>query len=175
MNHQIQLKALEAYTRDIGKNIARIDEKAMNALGASAGDVVKVEGSHKTISKCLPLYPSDEGKGIARVDGLIRKNAGISIGDTMTISKIGQLPVEKLVVAPITRRSVANALFPSVDSDPNPKYLVEILSGMAVATGDMVMMPYLGMWIDLIVLEIQPSNANIVNTNTIVELLPSVI
>ena len=73
----ISLKVLEAYTRDVGRGVARIDYDSMDSLSASTGDVVEIKGKRKTVAKCLPLYPSDEGKGIIRVDGLVRNNAGM--------------------------------------------------------------------------------------------------
>jgi hypothetical protein len=38
----ITLKALESYTRDVGRGIARIDYDVMDSLGMSTGDVVEV-------------------------------------------------------------------------------------------------------------------------------------
>ena len=79
-NDHLSLKILEAYTRDVGRAIARIDYDSMDSLSVSTGDVVESGGKRKTVAKCLPLYPSDEGKGIIRVDGLVRNNAGVAIG-----------------------------------------------------------------------------------------------
>src|ERR1700674_3457586 len=96
---QVQLKVLEAYTRDVGRGVARIDYDAMDALDASTGDVIEIRGKRRTVAKCLPLYPSDEGRGIVRVDGLIRNNAGIAIGDVVIVKKVKAPPAEKVVVA----------------------------------------------------------------------------
>ena len=35
----LSLKVLEAYTRDVGRGVARIDYDSMDTLGASTGDV----------------------------------------------------------------------------------------------------------------------------------------
>ena len=99
--HNLSLKVFEAYTRDVGRGVARIDYDSMDSLSASTGDVVEIKGKRKTVAKCLPLYPSDEGKGIIRVDGLVRNNAGIVIGDTVIVKKIKAVPAEKVVVAPL--------------------------------------------------------------------------
>ena len=85
--NSISLKVLEAYTRDVGRGIARIDYDTMDSLAVSTGDVVEIRGKRRTTAKCLPLYPSDEGKGIIRIDGLVRNNSGIAIGDTIFIRK----------------------------------------------------------------------------------------
>ena len=73
------LKVLEAYTRDVGRAVARIDYDTMDSLNASTGDIIEIQGKRRTVAKCLPLYPSDEGKGIVRVDGLVRNNAGLAM------------------------------------------------------------------------------------------------
>ncbi|HZS73078.1 MAG TPA: hypothetical protein VFA69_01105, partial [Candidatus Nitrosotalea sp.] len=68
--NSVQLKILEAYTRDVGRGVTRIDYESMDALGASTGDILEITGKRRSVARCLPLYPSDEGKGIIRVDGL---------------------------------------------------------------------------------------------------------
>jgi transitional endoplasmic reticulum ATPase len=85
-NNTVSLKILEAYTRDVGRGVARLDYESMDSLSASTGDVVEIRGKRRTVAKCLPLYVSDEGKGIVRVDGLVRNNAGVAIGDTVVIT-----------------------------------------------------------------------------------------
>jgi hypothetical protein len=65
-----------AYTRDVGRGVARLDYDSMDSLNTSTGDVVEIGGKRRTVAKCLPLHPSDEGKGRIRVDGLVRNNAG---------------------------------------------------------------------------------------------------
>src|SRR5687768_8786597 len=97
----VSLKVLEAYTRDVGRGVARIDYDSMDSLSASTGDVIEIRGKRRTVAKCLPLYPSDEGNGIIRVDGLVRHNAGVAIGDTVVVRKIKAVPAEKVIVAPI--------------------------------------------------------------------------
>ncbi len=127
------LKVLEAYTRDVGRGVARIDYDSMDSLSASTGDVVEIKGKRKTVAKCLPLYPSDEGKGIIRVDGLVRNNAGIAIGDTVLVRKIKAVPAEKVVVAPLEA-------IPPIDE----RYLADALESVPLIKGDNVMVPYFG-------------------------------
>jgi transitional endoplasmic reticulum ATPase len=129
----ISLKVLEAYTRDVGRGVARIDYDSMDALGASTGDVVEIRGKRKTVAKCLPLYPSDEGKGIIRVDGLVRNNAGVAIGDTVIVRKIKAVPAEKVIVAPLEA-------IPPIDE----RYLADALESVPLIKGDNVMVPYFG-------------------------------
>src|ERR671930_1538542 len=102
LSNILSLKVLEAYTRDVGRGVARIDYDSMDSLSDSTGDVIEIKGKdRRTVAKCLPLYPSDEGKGIIRVDGLVRNNTGVAIGDTVVVRKIKAVPAEKVIVAPL--------------------------------------------------------------------------
>ena len=127
------LKVLEAYTRDVGRGVARIDYDSMDSLSASTGDVIEIRGKRRTVTKCLPLYPSDEGKGIIRVDGLVRNNAGVAIGDTVVVRKIKAVPAEKVIVAPLEA-------IPPIDE----RYLADAMESVPLIKGDNVMVPYFG-------------------------------
>jgi transitional endoplasmic reticulum ATPase len=129
----LSLKVLEAYTRDVGRGVARIDYDSMDSLSASTGDVIEIRGKRRTVAKCLPLYPSDEGKGIIRVDGLVRNNAGVAIGDTVVVRKIKAVPAEKVIVAPLEA-------IPPIDE----RYLADALESVPLIKGDNVMVPYFG-------------------------------
>jgi transitional endoplasmic reticulum ATPase len=129
----LSLKVLEAYTRDVGRGVARIDYDSMDSLSASTGDVIEIRGKRRTVAKCLPLYPSDEGKGIVRVDGLVRNNAGVAIGDTVVVRKIKAVPAEKVIVAPLEA-------IPPIEE----RYLADALESVPLIKGDNVMVPYFG-------------------------------
>ncbi len=145
------LKVLEAYTRDVGRGVARIDYESMDNLGASTGDVVEIKGKRRTVAKCLPLYPSDEGKGIIRIDGLVRNNAGVAIGDTVIVKKIKAVTAEKVIVAPLEA-------IPPIDE----RYLADALESMPLVKGDNVMVPYFGGRLTFQVVAVQPANAEAV-------------
>jgi transitional endoplasmic reticulum ATPase len=143
---QVQLKVLEAYTRDVGRGVARIDYDAMDALDASTGDVIEIRGKRRTVAKCLPLYPSDEGRGIIRIDGLIRNNAGVAIGDVVTVRKVKAPPAEKVVVAPLEA-------VPPIDE----RYLADALESVPVTKGDNIMIPYFGGRLTFQVIGVSPA------------------
>ena len=42
--NNLSLKVLEAYTRDVGRGVARIDYDSMDNLSASTGDVIEIKG-----------------------------------------------------------------------------------------------------------------------------------
>ncbi|MGA9942189.1 MAG: AAA family ATPase, partial [Nitrososphaeraceae archaeon] len=151
------LKALEAYTRDVGRGVARIDYESMDSLSASTGDVIEIKGGkRRTVAKCLPLYPSDEGKGIIRIDGLSRNNAGVAIGDTVEITKVKALPAEKITVAPLEA-------IPPVDE----RYLADALESMPLIKGDNVMVPYFGGRLTFEVIVVSPASTVLVTKKTV--------
>lgn len=153
----LDLKILEAYTRDVGRGVARIDYDSMDSLSASTGDLIEIKGGEKnkghrrTVAKCLPLYPSDEGKGIVRVDGLVRNNAGVAIGDTVVIRKIKAVPAERVVVAPLEA-------VPPIDE----RYLADALEGVPMIKGDNVMVPYFGGRLTFQVIGVSPPSSDAV-------------
>src|ERR687883_572350 len=158
ITNTISLKVREAYSRDVGRGIARIDHDSMYSLNASTGDIIEIKGKdRKTVSKCLPLYPSDEGKGIIRVDGLVRNNAGIAIGDTVIVKKIKAVPAEKVIVAPLEA-------IPPIDE----RYLADALESVPLIKGDNVMVPYFGGRLTFQVIGITPpSDAVLVTSKTV--------
>ncbi|ABK78575.1 AAA ATPase [Cenarchaeum symbiosum A] len=142
----LSLKVLEAYTRDVGRGVARIDYDSMDTLSASTGDVIEIKGKRRTVAKCLPLYPSDEGKGIIRIDGLGRNNSGIAIGDTIAVRKIKAVGADKVVVAPLEA-------IPPIDE----RYLADALESVPLIKGDNVMVPYFGGRLTFQVIGITPA------------------
>ncbi len=154
---QVQLKVLEAYTRDVGRGVARIDYDAMDSLDASTGDVIEIKGKRRTVAKCLPLYPSDEGRGIVRIDGLIRNNAGVAIGDVVAVKKVKAPPAEKVVVAPLEA-------VPPIDE----RYLADALESVPVTKGDNIMIPYFGGRLTFQVVGVSPvSDAALITQRTV--------
>src|ERR671922_904084 len=133
-NDSLSPKVLEAYTRDVGRGVARIDYDSMDSLSASTGDVIEISGGkRRTVAKCLPLYPSDEGKEIIRIDGLVRNNAGVAIGDAINAKKINAVPAEKILVSPLDA-------IPPIDE----RYLADSLESTPLIKGDNVLVPYFG-------------------------------
>jgi transitional endoplasmic reticulum ATPase len=150
----ISLKILEAYTRDVGRGVARIDYDALKSLDASAGDIIEVaSGKQRTVAKCLPLYPSDEGKGVIRIDGLGRSNSGVSIGDSVTITKVKAVRAEKVILTPIEA-------MPPIDE----RYLADALDSVPLIKGDKVMVPYFGGRLTFQAIDVTPASVPVLVT-----------
>lgn len=135
----LDLKILEAYSRDVGKGVARVEYETMDSLGASTGDILELKGGEKsssarrTVARCFPLHSSDEGKGVIRIDGIVRNNAGLAIGDNVTVKKIRATLAEMVVVVPLD-------VVPPLDE----RYLADSLDSVSMIKGDNVMVPYFG-------------------------------
>lgn len=130
----MKLKVLEAYTRDVGRSVARIDYDTMDKLDLTTGDSVELRfGKKSTPAKVLPLYPADEKKKLVRIDGLTRENLGIKIALQLEISKVGIKPALQV------------KFFPEEDIPPlDGRYLSDTLESVPVKRGTIVMIPYFG-------------------------------
>jgi len=133
LKNSISLLVREAYSRDAGRGVVRIDYDSMDKINASTGDIIEINSKRRTVAKCLPLYPADEGKRIIRIDGLGRNNLEIAFGGIVTIQKIKAVAARIVTVAPLEA-------IPPIDE----RYLADALYGVPLIKGDNVMVPYFG-------------------------------
>lgn len=101
---EVQLRAGDAKQRDVGRGIARIDQKTMQKLGISAGDVIEITGKRSTSAIAWPAYSEDQNQGIVRIDGFTRKNAGVAINEYLSIKKATVKSATNVVLAPVDMR-----------------------------------------------------------------------
>ena len=101
---EISLRVGDAKQRDVARGIARIDQKTMEKLNVSAGDVIEILGKRRTSAIAWPAYSEDQGRDIIRIDGFTRKNAGISINEYVVITKAEVKDALSIVLAPIDMR-----------------------------------------------------------------------
>jgi len=104
MSTEAQLKVGDAKQRDVGRGIARIDQKTMQRLGISAGDVVEIIGKRGTSAIAWPAYSEDQDKGIIRIDGFTRKNAGVAINEYVVARPAKVKDATHVVLAPVDMR-----------------------------------------------------------------------
>jgi len=156
----IALKVLEAYTRDVGRGVARIDYATMDAIKTCTGDIIEINGKKRTVAKCLPLYPNDEGKEMIRIDGMGRTNCGIAIADKVFVKKVKAVAAEKVVVAPLEA-------IPPIDE----RYLAQALESVPLIKESNVIIPYFGGRLTFQVKSITPeADAVVVTQKTIFEI-----
>jgi len=102
--NETSLRVGDAKQRDVARGIARIDQKTMEKLNVSAGDVIEIFGKRRTSAIAWPAYSEDQGRDIIRIDGFTRKNAGVSINEYVTITKAEVKDAVSIVLAPIDMR-----------------------------------------------------------------------
>lgn len=140
----VSLRVLEAWDRDAGRGVVRVDAETMEALGASPGDILEVLGKRRTVARCLPLgdqrtdadlvaadgYPQPVDRGVAKMDHVTRENARVSVGETVTLRRVQALPANYVEIMSLSEPR-------SVDS----RYIELALNGVPVSPGDVVMVP----------------------------------
>ena len=101
---EAQLRVGDAKQRDVGRGIARIDQKTMKKLGISAGDVVEIRGKRTTAAIAWPAYSEDQNKDIIRIDGFSRKNAGVAMNEYVIVIPGKVKDATSIALAPIDMR-----------------------------------------------------------------------
>lgn len=148
-----RLKVFEAYTRDVGRGVIRMDYDMMDVLNCSTGDTIQITGKKITVAKCLPCYPSDEGKGMIRTDGLVRNNAKTNIGETVHIMKTKSVKAESIIVEALES-------IPPIDAG----FVADALESVPVVVGDNVMIPYFGGRLTFKIVNVHPPGAAVIIT-----------
>jgi len=101
---EVQLRVGDARQRDVGRGIARIDQRTMQKLGISAGDVVEIAGKRTTAAIAWPAYSEDQDRSIIRIDGFTRKNAGVAINEYVVVRPGKVRDGLSVVLAPVDMR-----------------------------------------------------------------------
>ncbi len=100
----MQLRVGDARQRDVGRGIARIDQRTMQKLGISAGDVIEICGKRTTSAIAWPAYSEDQNRDILRIDGFSRKNAGVAINEYVLVKPAKVKNALTLTLAPVDMR-----------------------------------------------------------------------
>ncbi len=101
---EVQLRVGDARQRDVGRGIARIDQRTMRKLGISAGDVVEIVGKRTTSAIAWPAYSEDQNREIIRIDGFTRKNAGVAINEYVVVRPAKVKNALNVTLAPVDMR-----------------------------------------------------------------------
>src|SRR5665647_2474294 len=99
-----QLRVGDARQRDVGRGIARIDQRTMQKLGISAGDVIEIVNKRTTSAIAWPAYSEDQNRDIIRIDGFTRKNSGVAINEYVVIRPAKVKTALALTLAPVDMR-----------------------------------------------------------------------
>jgi transitional endoplasmic reticulum ATPase len=145
---EVQLKVLDSRQRDVARGIARIDQRTMQKLGVSSGDVIEFSGKKKTSAIAWPAYSEDQDPNVMRIDGFLRKNAGVSINEYVTVRKAEVKNAMSIVLAPVDTRL-------NVDED-FANFVKNRLMDRTFVEGDKTLVMMLGHPVQFTVAKMQP-------------------
>lgn len=161
----IELRAMEALQKDIGRGIVRIDPDEMARIGVKSGDVVRIAGTKESVARIMPTFPGERGRKAAQIDGLIRGNAGVGLGEKLRLQRTAWKPASRLELVPSgTPRLGA--------SGRQGRLVGRLLEGLALVEGDLVRATSIGSRSqDFTVLRTVPKGAVVMQSSTEIEII----
>ncbi len=150
------LRVAEAYHRDAGSGVAKIDRDIMEKLGILSGDTILIIGKEKACAIARPGYPEDEGNELIRIDGNIRTNARVGLDDKVSIQKIAPQEAKRVVLAPTQQIRLVGG----------PQYLLRLLEGRPLMKGQRLRVETVSNPLSFIVISTQPPGPVNVTRNT---------
>ncbi|MHC1566579.1 MAG: CDC48 family AAA ATPase [Candidatus Syntropharchaeia archaeon] len=153
---EVILRVAEAYHRDAGRGIARVDLEVMQKLGLTSGDIIEIEGKDIATAIVWPGYADDAGKGLIRIDGNIRNNARVGIDDKVKIRKADAKEAIRITIAPTQPIRIVGG----------DRYLLKILEGRPIIKGQKIRVEMLGNPLTFIVTSTHPPGTVIASKNT---------
>jgi transitional endoplasmic reticulum ATPase len=159
MQKERTLKIAEAFSKDVGRGLARIDPDEMKYLDADVGDIIEITGKRTTVAKLMPTFSTDRGKGILQIDGIIRGNAKVRVGDKVKVIK-----TKASAAASITISS-------SRSSRRDIRYMGRLLEGLPVIKGDIVRISFFGSrYQEYTIVDTRPEGVVLVHPKTSIQL-----
>lgn len=159
MSEDLTLKVTEAFSKDVGRGLARIDPADMKLLEADVGDIIEIAGKKATVAKLMPAFLDDRGKGIIQIDGITRGNAQVGVGDKVKVRKTTAKIASSITISSnrSTRRDI--------------KYMGKLLDGLPVVKGDIVRVSYFGTrYQEYMVVDTRPEGAVLLHPRTTIQL-----
>ncbi|MCW3982547.1 MAG: CDC48 family AAA ATPase [Candidatus Bathyarchaeota archaeon] len=155
---EVQLRVGDARQRDVGRGIARIDQRTMQRLGISAGDVIEIVNKRTTSAIAWPAYSEDQNRDIIRIDGFTRKNSGVAINEYVVVRPAKVKTAIALTLAPVDMRL-------NVDDDFT-NFVRNRLMERTLVEGDTTLVMMLGHAIPFTVSKTRPHGIIKVTTET---------
>src|SRR5574341_1329673 len=158
ISRNLTLKVAEAFSKDVGRGLARIDPEDMKLIGAEVGDIVEIIGKRTTVAKLMPTFSGDRSKGIIQIDGTIRGNAEAGVDEKVKVRK--------------TSAQSASVIELSSNKAPrrDSRYISKLLGGLPVIKGDVVRIVFFGTrYQEYTVINTRPQGAVIVHPKTSIQ------
>ena len=155
---KVQLCVKDAKQQDVGRGVARIDQRTMEKLGISAGDVIEIVGKRTTSAIAWPAYSEDQDCNIIRIDGFTRKNARVTINEYVIVRPAEVKNAADITLAPIDMRL-------NVDED-FINFVRNRLMDRTLVEGDTTLVMMLGHAVPFVVTKTRPHGIVKVTTET---------
>lgn len=156
MSEEIIVQVAQAYPRDAGRGIARLEKNLMQQLGITSGDIIEIRGKDTCYAIVWPGYADDTGKGIIRIDGNLRYNAKIGLDEQVTIKKILAHEAESVTLAPTQPVQLVGG----------SRFILRIIEGRPLSKGERVRVETVNNPLTFAVLATKPSGPVVVTRNT---------
>ncbi|WMW21349.1 CDC48 family AAA ATPase [Methanolobus mangrovi] len=160
MTEEITVSVGQAYPRDAGRGIARLDKILMQQIGAISGDIIEIKSKEKCYAIVWPGYLEDAGKELVRIDGNLRNNAKVGIDDKVTLRKVQVVEAEAVSLAPTRETHLVGGA----------RFILRILEGRPVVKGQNIRVETVNNPISFVVLSTKPSGPVVVTRNTQIQL-----
>ncbi|WP_340820417.1 CDC48 family AAA ATPase [Methanolobus sp. WCC4] len=160
MTDEITVSVGQAYPRDAGRGIARLDKTLMQQIGAISGDIIEIKGKEKCYAIVWPGYVEDSGKELVRIDGNLRNNAKVGIDEKVTLKKVQVTEAESISLAPTKETHLVGGA----------RFILRILEGRPVVKGQNIRVETVNNPISFVVLSSKPSGPVVVSRNTRIQL-----
>ncbi|WP_406660718.1 CDC48 family AAA ATPase [Methanolobus sp. ZRKC3] len=160
MTEEISVSVGQAYPRDAGRGIARLDKDLMEKIAVISGDIVEIKAKDVCYAIVWPGFLDDSGKEVIRIDGNLRNNAKVSIDDKVVVRKVSVQEAERIVLAPTRETTLVGG----------SRFILRILEGRPIAKGQNVRVETVNNPISFAVLSTKPQGPVIVTRNTQIQL-----
>ncbi|WP_342304123.1 CDC48 family AAA ATPase [Methanolobus sp. ZRKC5] len=160
MTEEIIVSVGQAYPRDAGRGIARLDKPLMQQIGAISGDIIEIKSKEKCYAIVWPGYLEDAGKELVRIDGNLRNNAKVGIDDKVTLKKVQVVEAEAVTLAPTRETHLVGGA----------RFILRILEGRPVVKGQNIRVETVNNPISFVVLSSKPSGPVVVTRSTQIQL-----
>jgi len=161
---RLTLRVSEAWAKDVGRGIARIDPKDMAEVNAEVGDIIQILGKRPAVAKVMPAYMEDRGKEVIQIDGITRENAQIGLGEKVQVEKVDYKTATNIVLAPIAPSS-------TFAREKDSGYIGRLLEGLAVTSGDKVRVTLFGTrFQEFSVLDTNPKGVVVIHPTTLIKM-----
>ena len=145
---EVQLRVGDTRQRDVGRGIARIDQRTFHKLGISAGDTIEIVGKRTTSAIAWPAYSEDQNRKMICIDGFTRKNAGVAINAYVVVRPAKVNEALSVTLAPVDMRL-------NIDEDFK-NFVKNRLMERTLVEGDTTLVEMLGHAIPLTVTKTRP-------------------